>query len=84
MYKIIFENGGKSIIVKGNYPVDIITSALKEGKSLIVISTYSNTVKIPFLDKDIYGEEFLDAKEFSISSRCYKNGNPFLDMFLSI
>ena len=46
MYKIINETQRKTFIYFGNYPPKL-DEMIENGDDLIIISTYSNTIKIP-------------------------------------
>ena len=48
MYKILNRTTGKIINVEGDWPDTLITKLLNEDNDIIVISFYSNTIKIPF------------------------------------
>lgn len=58
MYTIINNTTRKNTKVEGNFPSDLIVEMLEKGDDLIIISTYSNTIKIPYLEPDSnnYGE----------------------------
>ena len=47
MYTIINKTKGKEFKLTGNWPSDIIEYMLNNGDDIIVISSYSNTIKIP-------------------------------------
>ena len=47
MYKILNRTTGKVTNVEGNWPDTLVTQLLTENNDIIVISLYSNTVKIP-------------------------------------
>ncbi len=88
MYKIIFTNNRlnykKPIIVKGNFPYNLAQELFVEQElDFIIISTYSNTIKVPYLQKDWRGET-LEFKEYCFSELPTKEGNPFIDYFLSL
>lgn len=48
MYKILNRTTGTVTNVEGNWPDALVTKLLNENNDIIVISLYSNTVKIPF------------------------------------
>lgn len=51
------------VIHKGNFPIDYLEERLNNNQNLIVISLYSNTIKIPNCIKDSSGIvewEFID------------------------
>ena len=47
MYAIINNTQRKEFRITGGWPNDIIDYMLDNGDDLIVISTYSNTIKVP-------------------------------------
>ena len=47
MYIIINRTKGKDFVFTNKFPEDVIEYMLDNGDYLIVISTYSNTIKIP-------------------------------------
>ena len=47
MYVIINKTQRKEFRITGSWPSDIVDYMLNNGDDLIVISTYSNTIKIP-------------------------------------
>lgn len=53
MYYIINKTRKENYLVEGDWPQDFIDKTLNEDNKLIVISSYSNTIKVPF--KDEYG-----------------------------
>lgn len=54
MYIIVNKTLGTEIKYQGNFPYDILIEMLESGNDLIVISTYSNTIKVPYLDEESY------------------------------
>jgi hypothetical protein len=60
MYKIIYSDPRKSKVAlrnmtkycKGNWPSDFLQRELEAGKDLVVVSTYSDTIKVPFFVED--------------------------------
>jgi len=50
MYTIINNTTRKNTKVEGNFPSDLIVEMLEKGDDLIIISTYSNTIKVPYLE----------------------------------
>ena len=58
MYTIINNTTRKNTKVEGNFPSDLIVEMLEKGDDLIIISTYSNTIKVPYLEPGTnnYGE----------------------------
>ena len=47
MYTVINKTKRKDFQFTGNWPNDIIEYMLDNGDDIIVISTYSNTIKVP-------------------------------------
>lgn len=47
MYVILNQTKRKQFVITGGWPGDIIDYMLNNDDDLIVISTYSNTIKIP-------------------------------------
>ena len=58
MYIIINNTTRKNTKIEGSFPQDLVVEMLEKGDDLIIISTYSNTIKIPYLEPDSnnYGE----------------------------
>lgn len=52
MYTIINKTKGKSFKLTGDWPSDIIEYMLNNGDDIIVISSYSNTIKVPVKYQD--------------------------------
>ena len=55
----------KDVIHKGDWPYQYILKELMKGKKLIVISTYSNTIKVPTLEYD-HGKPIVETWEVNI------------------
>jgi hypothetical protein len=51
MYLIVNKTG-INIPIVGNFPADLVTQMLERGEDIIVISSYSNTIKVPFLNEN--------------------------------
>jgi len=85
MYKIVFSCGKRSITIEDNWPDDMIENFLKEGLDLIVISTYSNTIKIPYFEKDSYESSkiIVKWKEYQFSDYPSQGPDGYLNYFLS-
>lgn len=88
MYKIIFTNNRlnykKPIIEKGDFPYNLAEDLfIKQNLDFVIISTRSNTIKVPYLRENWSGRT-LDFKEFCFSDAPTKEGNPFVDYFLSL
>lgn len=58
MYYIINKTTKTSITKEGDFPSEYLQDRLNEGDDIIVISLYSNTIKIPYTDPWIK-DEFL-------------------------
>lgn len=63
MYKILNRTKNESIITHGNWPSDLLNSLLNNGNDVIVMSTYSNTIKVPF-KVESNGETLWEWKEY--------------------
>ena len=50
MYTIINKTQKKNFKVVGDWPADTVETMLCNGDDIIVISTYSNTIKVPVYD----------------------------------
>jgi hypothetical protein len=50
MYTIINKTQKKNFKVVGDFPADTLETMLCNGDNIIVISTYSNTIKVPVYD----------------------------------
>ena len=66
MYYIVNKTVGVTARVEDGWPSDIIDMLLKAKQSIIVISTYSNTIKTFTGQLDHYGE--WDCAEFELPS----------------
>ena len=78
MYKVIF-NYKESIIVRSSgWPGYMIENLFKEKGDLIVISTYSNTIKIPYFE-----DGKIIWKEFSFAEIPSKGPDDYLNHLLS-
>lgn len=67
MYLIKFKSIKKreDILVEGNFPSELIDSLiLEENEDIIIISHYSNTIKVPFIieENGVKYCEFLEYK----------------------
>ena len=54
MYTVINKTDKTSIKYTGNFPYSKLVELLENDKDIIVVSTYSNTIKVPYLDMDSY------------------------------
>lgn len=52
MYTIINKTTGSKMNHVGSWPSETLEKMLNEGDRLIVISSYSNTIKVPYLVKE--------------------------------
>ena len=53
MYIIKFAKPGEAdVLIEGSYPYKYILEQLIKGKQLVIISLYSNTIKVPSLGDD--------------------------------
>jgi hypothetical protein len=64
MYIIINKTTFKTTYVEGSFPN--LEKDLNEGNDIIVVSLYSNTIKIPYIDhsQNGYGENVWEWKEY--------------------
>jgi hypothetical protein len=63
MYIIINRTKNSKIIVKGNWPLELIDASLNNKESVIVVSPDANTVYIPY----ITGHRVLTEKQYAHS-----------------
>lgn len=75
MYIIINNTKNKTIYIVGGFPN--VEELLNQGDQIIIISLYSNTIKVPYVDRIEYGEkiwEWIDYKldELKLISLCLK------------
>ena len=67
MYIIKFASiQDQDVIIKGGYPYNYILEQLIAGKQLVVISTYSDTIKVPLLGDD-HGRPILNSYEVNLT-----------------
>ena len=66
MYAIINNTQRKEFRITGGWPGDIIDYMLDNGDDLIVISTYSNTIKVPVGFGTKYKDQW-EWKEYNYS-----------------
>lgn len=64
MYTIINKTKGKNFKLTGDWPADTLEQMLCDGDNIIVISTYSNTIKVPVYDimSDTHAWNWVDFK----------------------
>jgi len=58
MYIIINNTTKETIGYEGDYPEDYLLKLLLRGDDVLVISMYSNTIKVLKLEKEIHGEDY--------------------------
>lgn len=73
MYLIINKTLCKTIKHEGSYPLKFIDSLLDNDNDIIVISLYSNTIKIPNGFEKLNGIKEYKWKEFGIPVELLKN-----------
>lgn len=64
MYLIINKTNNTTTKVVGNFPTIMLNELLEQGDDLIVVSTYSNTVKVPFIDRNYQSYETKSGYEW--------------------
>lgn len=64
MYVIINKTQNKTVYKEGNFPD--MYEELERGDDIIIVSLYSNTIKIPYIDHEQngYGENIWEWKEY--------------------
>lgn len=67
MYIIIKNDRNQTITHKGDWPFEYLEDCLNRGENLVVISLYSNTLKVPKLKGEMYGEKVWDWDNFSLT-----------------
>lgn len=76
MYTVINRTTKTTSTYKGNFPYGKLVSLLEDGNDLIVISSYSNTIKVPYLDEDSNNyNETKSSKDWLFKDYPY---NPFI------
>lgn len=66
MYIIVNKTDNTEELIEGDYPYNYIQELiLEKGKDIIIISTYSNTIKIPTIVEE-YGVKEVDVKNFNL------------------
>lgn len=71
MYLIINKTTNTNTKVVGSFPSALLDKLLEEGNDLIVISTYSNTIKIPFINKNFQSYETKSGYEWDFKDYSY-------------
>lgn len=85
MYKILFCNepvatNHEPIIVDGNFPLGLISNLVFSGSKIIIISTYSKTIKTPYIKYE-NGEQVIKFNEFNYETSIDNDGSSaVLDM----
>jgi len=66
MYIIINKTRNKTTYFQGNFPD--MYEELERGDDIIIVSLYSNTIKIPYIDhsQNGYGENIWDWKDYKM------------------
>ena len=65
MYFIIDKTNNEAYTQEGDFPIVLIEDMLNKGIDLIIVSTYSDTIKIP------YSEEYNGIKEWKYKEYPY-------------
>lgn len=66
MYIIINKTQRAEYKSEGAYPYEYVKYMLEAGDDLIIISLYSMTIKIPFVDKNYRNEEYKSGYQWSM------------------
>ena len=66
MYIIISKTQNKTTYAHGNFPN--VYSELDNGNDIIIVSLYSNTIKVPYIDHEQseYGDNVWEWKEYKL------------------
>ena len=79
MYIVINKTKNTETKYKGNFPYNTLVDLLENGDDLIVVSTYSNTIKVPYLDEDSHNyNETKSCKDWAFKDYPY---NPYAMSF---
>lgn len=70
MYIILNRTKKTTEKVEGNWPQEYLDRELEAGNDIIVISTYSDTIKVP-TEKEEYGERIFVWRDFNIDIAKY-------------
>lgn len=65
MYYIINKTTNKTIKYEGSFPSDFVEKMLNNQEDLIIISTYSNTVKVPY-ELEAHGSIYWEWEDYPI------------------
>lgn len=66
MYIIVNNTLNTTTKVEGSFPLQFLNQLLEKGNDLIVISMYSNTIKVPYLSYSLDGFNEYDWKEYPL------------------
>ena len=72
MYIIINRTTNENTIIEGGWPTIYLEKLLNQGNDIIVISTYSNTIKTVVKKIEGYGEIYWEWKEYNIPENMVK------------
>jgi len=64
MYLIINKTQNKTVKYLGNFPD--MYEELERGDKIIIISLYSNTIKVPFIEDVEYGENIWSWEDYPL------------------
>jgi len=64
MYIIINKTQNKTVHVQGNFPDPY--EELENGDKIVIISLYSNTIKVPFIARVEYGENIWEWEDYPL------------------
>ena len=67
MYQIINKTKNSIVNASGDWPIEQLEDMLNHGDKIIVISTYSNTIKVPRVDHED-NEWYWDSYPFNPES----------------
>jgi predicted membrane-bound dolichyl-phosphate-mannose-protein mannosyltransferase len=69
MYIIVNNTLNKQTRIDGSFPLYYTKDLLDNGNDIIVISYYSNTIKIPYLSSEIDGIKEYEWNEYPLPSQ---------------
>lgn len=72
MYLIINKTKDTKETVEGSYPGTYVEEMLENGDDLIVVSTYTNVIKIPFINKDSHSYFTKSGYEWAMKEYSYE------------
>ena len=64
MYIVINKTQNKALDIGGNFPD--MYEELENGDKIVIISTYSNTIKVPYIHHVEYGENIWEWEEYKL------------------